>query len=270
MTTSIHDSPRATPPYDPMDPHGFHAGETHGHHIVSQRMLVAVLTVLLIFTLLTVAASRAEVWIAETFDVAIPQSVNVLVAMSIALVKGTLVALFFMQLLYDKALNAIIFCFCLLGLALFLGFSALDLGGRDTIYRWKVDQQTPGGIGQLTYIKREASGEPVVDPETGEPIRETITGSLAEYARQNEDFVRGRLGEKAYQKLVAKHDAQHGHHHELSTPNRAVPMHGLMLFAEPSHGSQDHAQDNAGDQASPESAQPEPANHSTQDPSTGG
>jgi len=132
--------------FDSMDPHGFHAHDAHeGHHVVSLRMLVGVLTVLLAFTVLTVAASRAEVWFGEAMGIVIPQWVNVAVAMSIAVVKGTLVLMFFMQLYYDKPLNTIIFSSCLFAFALFLGLTALDLGSRGSIYSWKSGEIIAGG-----------------------------------------------------------------------------------------------------------------------------
>jgi len=244
-----HDQSQTTSrgrPFDPMDPHGFHAGESHGHHVVSQRMLLGVLTALLLFTLLTVGASRAEVWIAEAFNVEIPQLVNVLIAMSIAVVKGTLVALFFMQLWYDKALNAIIFCFCLLGLGLFLGFSILDLHTRDSIVRWKDDQLVTGGMGGVTYVVRDPeTGEPVVNEQTGEVETRAISGPIAEYARSNPDFVKSRIGAQAYKKLQKKHEEEHGAHIAVPDPNHALPMHGRLLFAEGDHSGESPADDHA-------------------------
>src|SRR6185295_5729046 len=77
----------------------------HGHVIVPASTLMAVLILLLFFTLLTVGASQAEEIIATTFHVIIPAWVNVCVALSIAVVKTTLVVLFFMQLKYDNPTN---------------------------------------------------------------------------------------------------------------------------------------------------------------------
>src|SRR5215470_7187855 len=111
--------------YDDTDPH--HDLPSHGHVIIRPRTLVAVLAALLTFTVLTVFCSRAEVWAAHKFHVEIPQLVNVLIALSIAVVKSILVAMFFMQLKYDAPLNAIIFLFCLFAFTLFLFFSMTDL-----------------------------------------------------------------------------------------------------------------------------------------------
>lgn len=131
--------------YDDADPH--HESHHHGHVIVQPRTLIAVLVALLAFTVLTVFASRFEVWFAEKFHVEIPNIVNILVCLSIASVKGALVAMFFMQLKYDSALNTVIFLFCLFALVLFLFFSMTDLGTRAAIYPYKSGEIQKGGMG---------------------------------------------------------------------------------------------------------------------------
>lgn len=149
-----------------LDPHHAHAQDKHGHDhdhghvIVSTFTLINVLVVLLVLTVLTVFASRAEVWIAETFDVLIPQSVNVAIAMSIAVVKGALVCLFFMQLKYDNRLNAAIFLFCLFAAGLFLGLTSIDLGRRATIYEWRAGEVSPGG----RPVQLSRGDENIADP----------------------------------------------------------------------------------------------------------
>ena len=102
---------------------------------------------LLFFTVLTVAASRAEIAIADGLNIAIPQWVNVSVAMTIAVIKAILVALFFMQLKYDNKLNAVVAATCIAGLGLFLGFSMLDLQTRGAINPEEQDEIQLGGGG---------------------------------------------------------------------------------------------------------------------------
>jgi len=133
--------------WNPNDPHGFHEHEEHGHHILSARMLGGVLAILLLLTGLTVFLSQAEAAIADALNITIPQWVNVAVAMSIASVKGIVVALFFMQLLYDNKLNLMIMAFCLLVFGIFLGFTAIDMTGRERITRFKADIPSDGGTG---------------------------------------------------------------------------------------------------------------------------
>ncbi len=124
-----------------------HGHKDHGHTIVSVATLRTVLALLLFFTLLTVGAAKAEMWIADTFNVLIPQWVNVFVALSIAVVKTTIVVMFFMQLKYDNPLNTMIFVFTILTVFFFLGFTSLDLGNRGTIDRFKSYYIEPGGTG---------------------------------------------------------------------------------------------------------------------------
>ena len=130
---------------DSLDPHGFQGGHEHGHVIVRVSLLRGVLLALAAFTILTVAASRGEIWFSHTFDVVIPQWVNVIIAMSIAVIKATLVVLFFMQLKYENKLNAVFLCSCLFLFGLFLFLTMGDLGTRDRIYRWQSQAVVPGG-----------------------------------------------------------------------------------------------------------------------------
>ena len=117
----------------------------HGHVIVSLFTLRSILIALLICTLLTSGSAWAEQIIASTFHVEIPQWINAAVALSIAVVKTALVVGFFMQLKYDNPMNTVIFIFTLLTVFSFLGFTALDLGNRATIDRFKNVYAYPGG-----------------------------------------------------------------------------------------------------------------------------
>ncbi|GMV26499.1 MAG: hypothetical protein AMXMBFR58_25300 [Phycisphaerae bacterium] len=162
--------------FDEGDPHGFGKGHHHGHIIMSATTLRMVLVVLLVFTVATVAAAQFEMWAQSFFDIVLPRWVNVAVALSIATVKSALVLLYFMQLRYDNPINTIVFLFTLFAFALFLGFTVLDLGHRDTIYSYKAGEVTPGGLG----LNRR-TGE---RNEAGEVVTETVTGSIVAFARQ--------------------------------------------------------------------------------------
>ena len=133
------------------DDHGHgHDGhdEHHEHHVIAWPILVGILIVLMIFTMLTVNTAQAEVWFSNAFDVHIPTLVNVFVAMSIATVKAWLVCMYFMGLKYDtNPLNGIVILFTLFCLAMFLGFTAIDLGNRDSNERYKSGEIVAGGIG---------------------------------------------------------------------------------------------------------------------------
>lgn len=227
-------------PIDNVDPH--HELGHHGHVIIRASTLVAVLAALLTFTVMTVAASRIEVWAAETFDVQIPNIVNVLVALSIATVKSILVAMYFMQLKYDNPLNTIVFLFCLFAFALFLFLSMTDLATRDAIEPIKAGEIQAGGTGIDTTVK----------DNDGNVVRGVATGTdgIVAFARKRrierigELMAAGQIKsdlspeQRYWQEYAIFH---HVHHREetLSTANRVVrpapgPTPGLY---EPDHAS---------------------------------
>jgi cytochrome c oxidase subunit 4 len=86
---------------------------------------------------------------------------NTVVAIAIATVKASLVALFFMQLRYDR-FNSIIFVGGLLFLAIFLIWTLFDLSTRTTVL--------PGNLKEPV---QEFPGAPLnkpVRPSTGQPL----------------------------------------------------------------------------------------------------
>lgn len=149
-----HTTPHLAGPVDSIDPHH----EAHHHVIIRPSTLVSVLLVLLALTALTVGASQAEKWISAAFDVEIPHLINAVIALSIAVVKATLVFMFFMQLKYDNPLNALVVGFCFFAVALFLFFSMIDLSERGAIYAYKYGETQSGGqgISRLIEVKNDA------------------------------------------------------------------------------------------------------------------
>ena len=93
--------------------------ETHTHH-VGPKIYTANLFALLFLTIITVAAA--------SFNFG---SANVVIALAIASVKAILVGLFFMHLLWDKPVNAIILVAAFLFLGIFLMFDFLDVTSRN-------------------------------------------------------------------------------------------------------------------------------------------
>lgn len=140
--------------------HDPHDQGHHEHKILGAGTLLGVLLTLLFFTILTVALSRGEAYFAQLFHITIPHWVNVLVALSIAVVKSYFVTSFFMQLKYDNPINSMVLYFCLFAFALFLFFAMMDLGMRDTVYAYKSGEVQQGGQGiDATY------DVPDLDPE---------------------------------------------------------------------------------------------------------
>jgi cytochrome c oxidase subunit 4 len=84
-------------------------------HIVPLRVLVAVWVALLVLTIVTVAAVRVDLG-----------KLNLWIALVIATVKGTLVALYFMHLRYDRPFYGIVFIAALLFVMLFAGLAMMD------------------------------------------------------------------------------------------------------------------------------------------------
>jgi caa(3)-type oxidase subunit IV len=149
---------------------------------------MAVLIALLFFTLLTVGASQAEEIIAHTFHVIIPAWVNVCVALSIAVVKTALVVLFFMQLKYDNPTNGMIFIFCIMTVAFFLGFTMLDMGNRGTIDRFKEHYIIPGGTGIITTAAQRAIDSAKEQGGTAPSTAQPVTKVAADAAKFGKDF----------------------------------------------------------------------------------
>jgi cytochrome c oxidase subunit 4 len=124
-----------------------HAAE---HHITGPKTYTAVLIGLLILTVVTVAAAG--------FDFG---SMNIVIALLIASMKGSLVALFFMHLRHDK-FNSIVFVGGLFFLGVFLTFSLFDISTRRYVL--------PSNLKEPV---KEFPGAPLnkpVRPSTGNPI----------------------------------------------------------------------------------------------------
>jgi cytochrome c oxidase subunit 4 len=209
--------------FDEMDPHGG-TPHAHGHVIVSAIKMRIVLITLLTFTVLTVAAARTEIWVTGEFGIEIPHWVNILVALSIATVKSTLVVLYFMQLRYDNPINAIILVLCIGGLGIFLFFSMADLGSRGWIYPDKFGEISKGGH---SFGQGKIAGGG------------SITGPIADFEKQK--YIE-KVGMEQYERELAEHHAhEHGAHAAAgSTAQRSRPRTGLTpdLFsakAEASH-----------------------------------
>jgi len=96
-----------------------HTGDdAHGHgvgHVVPIKLLVTVGIALLILTWITVAATYVDLGEA-----------NIYIALAIAVVKASLVALFFMHLRWDRPFNGFVFVASVAFVALFIGGALTD------------------------------------------------------------------------------------------------------------------------------------------------
>jgi cytochrome c oxidase subunit 4 len=122
-------------------------------HVTGPKTYGAVLAALLVLTVITVGASYVDFG-----------AMNTVVALIIASIKGSLVALFFMHLRHDK-FNAVIFVGGLMFLAVFLIWTMFDMGTRTTVLPSNLKtpvQAFPGA--PLNKPVRPTTGQPGAMP----------------------------------------------------------------------------------------------------------
>jgi len=98
-------------------PSAGHDADAHDqeHHVISLALLVAVFVALLFLTVVTVGARYVDFG-----------DFNLAVALLIAIVKTSLVVLFFMHLYWDSPFNALAFIAGMFFVFLFIGLSIMD------------------------------------------------------------------------------------------------------------------------------------------------
>ncbi|HEY5938877.1 MAG TPA: cytochrome C oxidase subunit IV family protein [Kofleriaceae bacterium] len=115
-----------------------HHDDHHGiSHVASIKVLVGTGGTLLLLTLVTVAATRID----------LGPSLNLALAMVIAVIKATLVVLFFMHLKYDKLFHTVVFVSAILAASLFVGFTLMDSGQYQNTNIWNPDNPPLAPIG---------------------------------------------------------------------------------------------------------------------------
>ena len=95
----------------------------HTHHIIPIQIYLKVFAALMVLTVLTVLAAEID----------LPGSFNIILAMFIAIVKSTLVLMFFMHLYYDNKINLAFIIGSFLFLAIFIGLTMIDTTRRGDI-----------------------------------------------------------------------------------------------------------------------------------------
>ncbi|HWO17884.1 MAG TPA: cytochrome C oxidase subunit IV family protein [Kofleriaceae bacterium] len=115
-----------------------HHDEHHGiSHVASIPVLVGTGGTLLLLTLVTVLATKVD----------FGASINLGIAMAIAVVKASLVILFFMHLKYDKIFHTVVFLSAILAAALFVGFTLMDTGQYQHTNIWDPDSPPVAPVG---------------------------------------------------------------------------------------------------------------------------
>jgi cytochrome c oxidase subunit IV len=133
------------------------SGHDHEHHLLPFGVYYAVAGALFFLTIVTV-------WVAQ-YDFG---GMNVVVAMAVAGVKATLVALFFMHLKYDNKLYGSFFVGSLVFLAVFLAFTMFDTETRGRVY-----EEVAAPINERAVIYHE-DGTPIAAGDHGEAHAEGI------------------------------------------------------------------------------------------------
>jgi cytochrome c oxidase subunit 4 len=114
--------------------HHQHGHDDHGHgisHVAPVKVLLGTWGALMFLTIITVLATKVD----------FGSSINLAVAMAIAVVKATLVLLFFMHLIYDKLFHSVLVVGGLLAATLFVTFALMDSGQYQNNVIW--DPNTP-------------------------------------------------------------------------------------------------------------------------------
>ena len=120
----------ATTAHDDHDEHGI-------SHVASMKVLLGTGGSLLLLTIVTVLATKVD----------FGANINLAIAMFIAVVKATLVVLFFMHLKYDRLFHSVVFVAALLAASLFVGFTLMDSNQYQQTNIWNPDAPPPAPIG---------------------------------------------------------------------------------------------------------------------------
>ncbi|MBL8623629.1 MAG: cytochrome C oxidase subunit IV family protein [Myxococcales bacterium] len=115
-----------------------HHDDHHGiSHVAPVKVLLGTWGTLMVLTIITVGATRID----------LGANYNLALAMAIAVVKATLVVLFFMHLRYDKLFHSIMIAGGILAAALFVGFALMDSNQYQSTIIWNPDSPPPAPIG---------------------------------------------------------------------------------------------------------------------------
>lgn len=104
-------------------PHATPREDEHGHgvgHVVSPKILIANGLALLVLTAITVAVAKLDFAQHNVYEM------DIIIAMAVAVVKASLVCLFFMHLYWDRPFNAFVLVASLAFVALFIVLALTD------------------------------------------------------------------------------------------------------------------------------------------------
>ncbi|MEM9083406.1 MAG: cytochrome C oxidase subunit IV family protein [Planctomycetota bacterium] len=132
-----------------------HHHDDHDHvHVTPFWPMFVVFVLLIILTLLTVWSSNLHVIIIGNTTLKISGNAHILSALVIAVVKGLMVAAYFMHLRYDKPLNTVVAGSTVFAVLLFIGLTLFDVASRDTVLRKE------GGGASVVHPQGNLNGVP--------------------------------------------------------------------------------------------------------------
>ena len=116
--------------------------DNHGHFIIPVKYYIGTFIALLILTIFTVAISRVDLGF-----------LNTPVAIGVAIIKASLVLLFFMGLKWEKGFSSVLVIGSFMAIFLFFLLTFSDLGFRGTIF------ETDKGIHDIQSPVKKPSGK---------------------------------------------------------------------------------------------------------------
>ena len=136
----------------------------HTPHILPLSLYLTIGGVLLVLTAVTVMVSFYQFG-----------PFNLLIAMFIAAVKASLVAMYFMHLKYDSKIYLVIFVMAILFLATFITFTMFDTLQRDQMYPMKSGQIRKDAI--IYEIPNVADSSATTFDSSANPVDTAVTGN---------------------------------------------------------------------------------------------
>lgn len=121
----------------PIQPAHTAAETDHAGHVAPTWLYIAVWGALMILTALTVGASRIDLG-----------DLNLPIALGIATLKATLVALFFMHLFFDDKFNLVVLVAGVIFVAIFCTLTVSDMVFRGAIYQREQREIAPPALVQ--------------------------------------------------------------------------------------------------------------------------
>jgi cytochrome c oxidase subunit 4 len=133
----------------------------HTPHILPLSLYLTIGCILLVLTAVTVIVSFYQFG-----------PFNLVIAMFIAAIKASLVALFFMHLKYDNKIYMVIFVMAILFLATFIIFTMFDTMQRDQIYKIKSGEIRKDAI---IYDTQHDKDSTAIETDSATDFADTVT-----------------------------------------------------------------------------------------------